>query len=190
MEEKNVLRGKTPFDFLTAFLMLPALAVVFIKLPHEVADMFFLLNIAIGVMSLFLSLVIFRPENSLFFPRFYYVGTFYRLALCLALFRLIILDSHRGTRGVGHIVVTSGEISMAGDLVVYFILFLIIMFIAILFIWTGIAKIRNCCAFACEFISGIPEEYKFRNFYENIVGVTGFMIGESVSIILLSLTAF
>ena len=117
------------------------LAVMLIPLPTFLMDVFLAMSILGGLVILFVSLFTLKPLEFAVFPTLLLLVTLFRLALNVATTRLIL-----GRGYAGEIIQGFGSFVVAGNYVVGFIIFLILVIINFLVITRGATRIAEVAA--------------------------------------------
>src|SRR3989338_6922115 len=83
-------------DIILAALVISVLGMIIIPLPPAILDILLIIDLAIGVIILLVSLYISEALKMASFPTILLMTTLYRLALNIAVPRLILSDGHAG----------------------------------------------------------------------------------------------
>jgi flagellar biosynthesis protein FlhA len=132
--------GKNSDIFLAVGLIM-MLALMLIPLPATLLDFFLALNITISVLVLIVSLYIKSPLDITVFPGLLLVVTLFRLSLNISSTRLILIDGY-----AGKVIESFGQFVVAGNYVVGFIIFLILVIIQFIVIIKGSGRISEVAA--------------------------------------------
>ncbi|MBI1910152.1 MAG: type III secretion system export apparatus subunit SctV [Deltaproteobacteria bacterium] len=125
-------------DLILAALVISVLGMIIIPLPPAVLDVLLIIDLAIGVIILLVALYISEALKIASFPTILLMTTLYRLALNIAVTRLILSDGH-----AGQVVQAFGTIVVGGNYVVGGILFLIITLINFIVIAKGAERVSE-----------------------------------------------
>ncbi|MDO8461320.1 MAG: type III secretion system export apparatus subunit SctV [Deltaproteobacteria bacterium] len=125
-------------DLILAALVISVLGMIIIPLPPAILDILLIIDLAIGVIILLVSLYISEALKMASFPTILLITTLYRLALNVAVTRLILTDGH-----AGQVVQAFGNIVVGGNYVVGGILFLIITLINFIVIAKGAERVSE-----------------------------------------------
>ncbi|MDO8643500.1 MAG: flagellar biosynthesis protein FlhA, partial [bacterium] len=125
-------------DLLLAVLVISVLGMIIVPLPPSVMDVLLIVDLAIGVVILLVALYISEALKIASFPTILLITTLYRLALNIAVTRLILTDGH-----AGQVVQAFGNIVVGGNYVVGGILFLIITLINFIVIAKGAERVSE-----------------------------------------------
>ncbi len=117
------------------------LAVMLIPLPTFLMDVFLAMNILGALVILFVALYTVRPLDFAVFPSLLLMVTLFRLSLNVATTRLIL-----GRGYAGEVIQGFGSFVVAGNYVVGFIIFLILVLINFLVITKGATRIAEVTA--------------------------------------------
>jgi type III secretion protein V len=128
-------------DIMLAGLIILIIGMMLLPLPHIVLDILLTANISIGVVILLVSLYISEPVKIASFPTILLLATMFRLALEVAVTRLIL-----GEADAGEVVDAFGNFVAAGNLVVGGVVFLIITIVQFLVIAKGAERISEVAA--------------------------------------------
>jgi flagellar biosynthesis protein FlhA len=112
-----------------------------VPLPAFLLDLFFVLNIALAVLVLLMSMQVQRPLDFAVFPSLLLVATMFRLALNVSSTRLVLLDGY-----AGKVIAAFGEFVIGGSLVVGLVIFLILIVIQFLVITNGAGRVAEVTA--------------------------------------------
>lgn len=112
-----------------------------VPLPPFLLDVFLALNISIALLILLISMYLVNVLEFSVFPGLLLVITLFRLSLNIATTRLIL-----STGEAGHVVQAFGEFVTAGNLVVGFIMFIILVVIQFIVITKGSGRIAEVAA--------------------------------------------
>jgi len=117
------------------------LAIMLIPLPTFFMDFFLAMSILGGLVILFVSLYTLRPLEFSVFPTLLLLVTLFRLSLNVATTRLIL-----GRGYAGEIIQGFGSFVVAGNYVVGFIIFMILVIINFMVITKGATRIAEVAA--------------------------------------------
>ena len=117
------------------------LAVMLIPLPTFLMDVFLAMNILGALVILFVALYTIRPLDFAVFPSLLLMVTLFRLSLNVATTRLILGEGY-----AGEVIQGFGSFVVAGNYVVGFIIFLILVLINFLVITKGATRIAEVTA--------------------------------------------
>jgi flagellar biosynthesis protein FlhA len=112
-----------------------------VPLPAFLLDFLFVINIAMAILVLLISMQVKRPLDFAVFPSFLLVATMFRLALNVSSTRLVLLDGF-----AGKVVEAFGHFVIGGSLVVGLVIFLILIVIQFLVITNGAGRVAEVTA--------------------------------------------
>lgn len=123
------------------FIILIILLII-IPLPTFLLDMMLIINIGLSLVILLTTMYIKEPLQFSVFPSLLLITTLFRLSLNISSTRLIL-----GNEGdAGHVIKTFGEFVMAGNAVVGFIIFIIIVIVQFVVITKGAERVAEVAA--------------------------------------------
>ncbi len=125
-------------DLMVAILLMSIVFMMILPLPPEVVDVLIGLNMGIAVILLMVSIYITSPLEIVAFPAILLITTIFRLALSIAITRLILLDGD-----AGKIVEAFGNFVVGGNLIVGIVIFLIITIVQFLVITKGSERVAE-----------------------------------------------
>ena len=128
-------------DLLLAAGVVAILALMILPVALWVIDSLVAANVLCGVGLLLLAIYIPRPTAFASFPSVLLLTTLFRLALSIAITRLILLDAD-----AGHIIETFGQLVVGGNLVVGLVVFLIITVVQFIVIAKGAERVAEVAA--------------------------------------------
>ncbi|MDP9388761.1 MAG: flagellar biosynthesis protein FlhA [Actinomycetota bacterium] len=112
-----------------------------VPLPAFVLDLLFVVNIAVAVLVLLMSMQVRRPLDFAVLPSLLLVATMFRLALNVSSTRLVLLDGY-----AGKIVEAFGNFVVGGSLVVGLVIFFILVVIQFLVVTNGAGRVAEVAA--------------------------------------------
>ncbi len=180
------------------------LAVMLIPMPTFLMDVFLAMSILGGLVILFVSLFTLRPLEFSVFPTLLLLVTLFRLSLNVATTRLIL-----GRGYAGEIIQGFGSFVVAGNYVVGFIIFMILVIINFMVITKGATRIAEVAArftldampgkqmaIDADLNSGLIDEDEARqrrrqiaseaDFYGAMDGAAKFVRGDAVAALLIT----
>ena len=140
------LDRKVASDIVMAFGVMVVMVIVLVPLPTFLLDILLTFSIAIGVITLMVSMYTVNPLNFSVFPSLLLVVTLYRLALNIASTRLILLNGSEGELAAGRVINTFGQFVVGGSYVVGFVVFAIFVIINFVVITKGATRIGEVTA--------------------------------------------
>jgi flagellar biosynthesis protein FlhA len=190
-------------------LVMPATLIALILLmvipvPPLLLDIFFTLNIVLGLVILMASLNTYRPLDFSAFPTVLLFATIMRLSLNVASARVVLAHGHEGTDAAGQVIKAFGEFITAGNFAIGLLVFFILVTINLVVIVKGTGRVSEVSArftldampgkqmaIDAEMNAGIltPEEGRRRrqevtreaDFYGAMDGATKFVKGDAVA---------
>lgn len=195
-------------NVITVFVIL-IIAFIIIPLPTFFLDMMFVLNITLSILILLMTMYVKNSLQFSVFPSMLLITTLFRLSLNISSTRLILTKSGHA----GQVISTFGTFVLAGNIVVGFIIFLIIVLVNFLVITKGAERVSEVSArFKLDAMPGkqmaidadlssglISEEVALtrRNdiqreaeFYGSMDGATKFVKGDAIASIVITLINF
>ena len=127
-------------------LVLLILALLVVPLPSFLLDVLFTFNIMLGLLMVMITLNTRKPLEFSSFPAVLLIGTLLRLGLNVASTRVVLVDGHTGTDAAGKVIESFGEFVIAGNYVVGFIIFLILMIINFIVVTKGAGRVSEVIA--------------------------------------------
>ena len=175
-----------------------------IPVPPLLLDIFFTMNIVLGLAILMASLNTFRPLDFSSFPTVLLFATILRLSLNVASARVVLAHGHAGTDAAGQVIKAFGEFITAGNFAIGLMVFFILVIINLIVIVKGTGRVSEVSArFTLDAMPGkqmaidaelnagllTPEEGKRRreevtresDFYGAMDGATKFVKGDAVA---------
>lgn len=193
---------------MTIFVII-IIAFIIIPLPTFLLDMMFVLNITLSIVILLMTMYVKNSLQFSIFPSMLLITTLFRLSLNISSTRLIL--THAGH--AGQVISTFGTFVLAGNIVVGFIIFLIIVLVNFLVITKGAERVSEVSArFKLDAMPGkqmaidadlssglISEEVALTRrsdiqreaeFYGAMDGATKFVKGDAIASIVITLINF
>jgi len=109
-----------------AFLML-IIAMLIVPMPVFLLDILFTLNIVLGLMIIMISINVTKPLEFSAFPSLLLLTTMLRLSLNVASTRVVLVNGHEGSGAAGKVIEAFGDFVIAGNYIVGFIIFSILI---------------------------------------------------------------
>ena len=125
------------------FLVLLIMAMLVLPLPPMLLDVLFTFNILISVMVIMVAIGTRRPLDFSSFPSVLLFATMLRLALNVASTRVILVNGHEGEHAAGAVIAAFGEFVIAGNYLVGFIIFVILMLINFIVVTKGAGRVSE-----------------------------------------------
>jgi len=131
------------------------LSILLLPLPTFILDLALTLSFSLSVLILMVALWIPRGADFSSFPTVLLVVTLLRLALNVATTRAILTHGHEGPSAAGHVIQGFSTFIMAGNYVIGFVIFLILMLVNFIVITKGAGRIAEVSArFTLDAIPG------------------------------------
>ena len=127
-------------------LVLVILALLVVPLPAFILDILFTFNIMLGLLMVMLTINSRYPLDFSSFPSVLLIATLLRLGLNVASTRIVLLEGHTGTDAAGQVIESFGEFVIAGNYVVGFIIFMILMIINFIVVTKGAGRVSEVIA--------------------------------------------
>ena len=127
-------------------LVLLILALLVVPLPAFLLDVLFTFNIMLGLLMVMITLNTRKPLEFSSFPSVLLIATLLRLGLNVASTRVVLVEGHTGTDAAGKVIESFGEFVIAGNYVVGFIIFLILMIINFIVVTKGAGRVSEVIA--------------------------------------------
>jgi len=127
-------------------LVLLILALLVVPLPAFLLDVLFTFNIMLGLLVVMITINTRMPLEFSSFPSVLLITTLLRLGLNVASTRVVLVEGHTGTDAAGKVIESFGEFVIAGNYVVGFIIFLILMIINFIVVTKGAGRVSEVIA--------------------------------------------
>ena len=124
-------------------LVLLIMAMLVLPLPPLLLDFLFTFNIVASLVIIMISISTRKPLDFSSFPTVLLFATMLRLALNVASTRVILVEGHTGHEAAGKVVSAFGEFVIAGNYVVGFIIFAILMIINFIVVTKGAGRVSE-----------------------------------------------
>lgn len=128
-------------NMVTVFVIL-AVFLIIIPLPTWLLDMLFVVNIALSLVILLITMYIKEPLEFSIFPSMLLITTIFRLGLNISSTRLILFQQGYA----GQIVKSFGQFVMRGNAVIGFIVFILITVVQMLVVTKGAERVAEVTA--------------------------------------------
>jgi flagellar biosynthesis protein FlhA len=142
----TIRQNLTKFDYTglgIPVLVLLIMAMLVLPLPPLLLDFLFTFNIVISLVIIMIAISTRKPLEFSSFPTILLFATMLRLALNVASTRVILVDGHTGLDAAGKVVAAFGEFVIAGNYVVGFIIFAILMIINFIVVTKGAGRVSE-----------------------------------------------
>ncbi|NDC61096.1 MAG: flagellar biosynthesis protein FlhA [Betaproteobacteria bacterium] len=124
-------------------LVLFIMAMLVLPLPPLLLDFLFTFNIVASLVIIMIAISTRKPLEFSSFPTVLLFATMLRLALNVASTRIILVEGHTGHEAAGKVVAAFGEFVIAGNYVVGFIIFAILMIINFIVVTKGAGRVSE-----------------------------------------------
>ena len=124
-------------------LVLVIMAMLVIPLPAIILDILFTFNIIVGLVVIMIAIGTRKPLDFSSFPAVLLFATMLRLALNVASTRVILVNGHQGPESAGKVIASFGEFVIAGNYLVGFIIFVILMVINFIVVTKGAGRVSE-----------------------------------------------
>ena len=127
-------------------VILAIMAMLVIPLPSIALDILFTFNIMAGLIIVMIAINVHRPLEFSSFPLVLLLATVLRLSLNVASTRVVLLRGNEGPDAAGDVIASFGEFVIAGNYVVGFIIFIILMIINFIVVTKGAGRTSEVIA--------------------------------------------
>ncbi|MFZ9337571.1 MAG: flagellar biosynthesis protein FlhA [Limnohabitans sp.] len=124
-------------------LVLMIMAMLVLPLPPLFLDFLFTFNIVASLVIIMIAINTRKPLDFSSFPTVLLFATMLRLGLNVASTRIILVEGHTGHEAAGKVVAAFGEFVIAGNYVVGFIIFAILMIINFIVVTKGAGRVSE-----------------------------------------------
>lgn len=189
-------------DMVMALAVVLLIGMMIVPLPSAVVDILVVVNLALSLGVMLLSLYISRPMDFSIFPSVLLMITLFRLGLNISTSRLILLNGD-----AGQVVTVFGNLVVGGNYVVGVVIFLMLMIIQFAVITNGAGRVAEVAArFTLDAMPGKQlsidadlnagvineEQARFRrleiqteaNFYGSMDGASKFVRGDAIAAVI------
>ena len=135
---KRLLQSK---DMMMAFALVIMVVMMLIPLPSAILDVIVVLNLAISLGIILLTMYTKHPLEFSVFPSLLLLVTLFRLAINISASRLILLDGN-----AGKVIDTFGKLVVGGNYVVGVVIFIMLMIIQFAVINNGAGRVSEVTA--------------------------------------------
>ncbi len=138
-------------DIIMAMLVVGIILMLIIPMPSEVLDFLLVVNIAMSIIILIISIYIAEPLEFAVFPTMLLVTTLFRLSLDVSSTRMILLYGNKKSPlgdpiGAGHVIPAFAKVVVGGNLIIGFLMFIILIIIQLMVITSGAERIAQVAA--------------------------------------------
>ena len=128
------------------FLVLLIISMLILPLPAFLLDFLFTFNIVVGLVIIMIAINSSKPLDFSSFPAILLIATMLRLGLNVASTRLVLVKGHEGPDAAGKVIEAFGEFVIAGNYLVGFIIFAILMIINFIVVTKGAGRVSEVIA--------------------------------------------
>lgn len=128
------------------FLILIIMGMLILPIPPLLLDVFFTLNIVIGLVIIMVSINVTKPLEFSAFPSILLLATMLRLSLNVASTRVVLVDGHNGPGAAGQVIESFGQFVIAGNYLVGIIIFTILIIINFVVVTKGAGRVSEVVA--------------------------------------------
>ncbi|MDP5002802.1 MAG: FHIPEP family type III secretion protein, partial [OM182 bacterium] len=181
-----------------------------VPLPSIALDILFTFNIMTGLIIVMICINVHKPLEFSSFPLILLLATMLRLSLNVASTRVVLLRGHEGPDAAGNVIASFGEFVIAGNYIVGFIIFIILMIINFIVVTKGAGRTSEVIArFTLDALPGkqmaidadlnagvIDQETALKrreevsqesDFFGSMVGASKFVRGDAIAGVLILL---
>jgi flagellar biosynthesis protein FlhA len=199
---RSLFRSK---DAIMAFAVIMVIGMMLAPLPSFAVDILIVLNLAVSIGIILLSMYISSPMQFTVFPSLLLLVTLFRLGLNVSASRLILLQGD-----AGKVISTFGNIVVGGNYVVGIVIFLILLVIQFSVITAGAGRVAEVAArftldampgkqmsIDADLNAGVIDDQEARrrrkeiqieaDFYGSMDGASKFVKGDAVAAIIIML---
>ena len=128
------------------FLILIIMAMLILPIPPLMLDIFFTLNIVVGLVVIMVSINVTKPLEFSAFPSILLIATMLRLSLNVASTRVVLVEGHTGPGAAGKVIESFGEFLIDGNYVVGVVIFAILIIINFIVVTKGAGRVSEVIA--------------------------------------------
>lgn len=127
-------------------VILAIMGMLVVPLPSIALDILFTFNIMAGLIIVMICINVHKPLEFSSFPLILLLATMLRLSLNVASTRVVLLRGHEGPDAAGNVIASFGEFVIAGNYIVGFIIFIILMIINFIVVTKGAGRTSEVIA--------------------------------------------
>ena len=127
-------------------VILAIMGMLVVPLPSIALDILFTFNIMTGLIIVMICINVHKPLEFSSFPLILLLATMLRLSLNVASTRVVLLRGHEGPDAAGNVIASFGEFVIAGNYIVGFIIFIILMIINFMVVTKGAGRTSEVIA--------------------------------------------
>lgn len=124
-------------------LVLLIMAMLVLPLPPLLLDVLFTFNIVVSLLVIMIAISTRKPLEFSAFPAVLLFATMLRLALNVASTRVILAEGHTGPDAAGQVIAAFGEFVIAGNYLIGFIIFVILMIVNFFVVTKGAGRVSE-----------------------------------------------
>lgn len=128
-------------DLLVALGVIGLIAIIIVQIPPSLISLLVIVNLAISVLMLMVSLYISSPVQLSSYPTILLLTTLFRLTISISITRAILTTGEPGT-----VVHRLGEITAGGNLIAGVVMFLIILVVQFIVVAKGAERVSEVAA--------------------------------------------
>jgi len=141
ISSKNIYSSLRSKDIAMAVSLVVIIGLMIVPLPPMAVDILIVLNLALSIGVMLLSMYIARPMDFSVFPSVLLLVTLFRLGLNISASRLILLQGN-----AGNVISSFGSLVIGGNYVVGVVIFLMLMIIQFVVITNGAGRVAEVAA--------------------------------------------
>jgi flagellar biosynthesis protein FlhA len=122
------------------------MGMLILPIPPLLLDVFFTLNIVIGLVIIMVAINVTKPLEFSAFPSILLLATMLRLSLNVASTRVVLVDGHNGPGAAGQVIESFGQFVIAGNYLVGIIIFTILIIINFVVVTKGAGRVSEVVA--------------------------------------------
>ena len=127
-------------------MILTILSMLVIPMPALLLDTLFTVNIVFGLIIIMIAINVSKPLEFSSFPSILLLATMLRLSLNVASTRIVLIKGHEGPAAAGRVIEAFGDFVIAGNYIVGFIIFAILMIINFIVVTKGAGRVSEVIA--------------------------------------------
>jgi flagellar biosynthesis protein FlhA len=166
-------------------VVLAIMAMLVVPLPAFVLDVLFTFNIVVATVIIMIAIGVRKPLDFSSFPAILLFATMLRLALNVASTRVILVSGHEGEDSAGQVIAAFGEFVIAGNYLVGFIIFVILMIVNFVVVTKGAGRVSEVNArFTLDAMPGKRRREELSqeaDFFGSMDGASKFVSGDAIA---------
>jgi flagellar biosynthesis protein FlhA len=124
-------------------VVLAIMAMLVVPMPAMALDVLFTFNIIVSIVIIMIAIGVRKPLDFSSFPSILLFATMMRLALNVASTRVILVSGHEGEGAAGHVIEAFGSFVIAGNYLVGFVIFIILMIVNFVVVTKGAGRVSE-----------------------------------------------